>query len=139
MPDPSAFMAATCDIYKGDAGPSMPPPGANKTTSNLNLLLTGTFPEGHRSKIAPTDSYTHIALVDPQIGIKDAYAGQGQAAGSGQFPDYFAIPAGQTQNFYKVVFSFVTQLSGIGRKRVVLLDRWGAPTFGGGGSGNIVN
>jgi hypothetical protein len=138
MPDPEAFFSTTCDIYKGDSGSTMPPPAGDKTATGVNLLLTGTYPEGHRSKVAVTDAYTHIALVDVQIGLKDPYAGQGQASGAAQYPDYLAIPSGQRQNFYKVVFSFITQLTGIGRKRVVLLDRWGPPTFGSGGGGNIV-
>jgi hypothetical protein len=42
-------------------------------------------------------------------------------------PDYLAIPADQTNNYWVVVFSFVTNFPGLGKRKVLLLDRWGTP------------
>jgi hypothetical protein len=43
------------------------------------------------------------------------------------FPDFLAIPAAQTNNYWKVIFSFVTVIPTLGRRKVVVLDRFGAP------------
>jgi hypothetical protein len=121
LPDLGAFYDNTADI-RSTVGHVVQ---VNGGPSGVNILLTGTFPEGHRGKVNTTDSYTHIAIVDPTVQVRDPYAGQGQAVGNN--PDAFLIPAGQTNNKWMVVFSFVTVLPGLGKKKVVFLDRWGTP------------
>jgi hypothetical protein len=42
-------------------------------------------------------------------------------------PDFLAIPAARTNNYWKVIFSFVTVIPTLGRRKVVVLDRFQAP------------
>jgi hypothetical protein len=121
IPDLGTFFDATADI-RSTIGHVVQ---ANGGPSKVNILLTGTPLEGHRSRVNTTDSYTHIAIVDPNVPVRDQYTGQGQTLSAN--PDAFLIPAGQTNNKWMAVFSFVTVLPGLGRRRIVLLDRWGTP------------
>src|SRR5262249_17299988 len=123
LPPLDTFYQQSMDVYTNTG--AFPPAGGNKRVSNVSVLLTGTFPEGHRQKVASTDSYTHIVCCDPSIEIRDPYKGVGVAPGTTL--DYLAIPAGQTNNYWKVVYSLVTTIPGMGQKRIVFCDRWGTP------------
>jgi hypothetical protein len=89
----------------------------------VNILITGVFPEGTRSRGQGTFDYTHIILVDTNIEVHDGYAGSSSVVDSGG--DVLKIPSG-VANYWQAVFVFVTQISGVGRKKVVLADRRGA-------------
>ena len=58
--------------------------------------------------------YTHAVLVDPNVEGRDGYRGKG--AGTPAIGDYVAIPAGQTDNWWQVVFSFVAVIPGYNRQ-----------------------
>ncbi len=122
FPSLDVFASNSMDIWTGNG--TLPPPGP-KRKSNVNILITGVWAEGHRSKVNANDAYTHIILTDPNIEIRDPYKGNSQGLNTAY--DALAIPAGQTNNWWFVVFSFVTILPDMGRRRVILADRFGAP------------
>jgi hypothetical protein len=126
LPPLETFYAQNADVYTNTG--TFPPPAANKRVSLVSIMITGTFMEGHRQKLASTDSYTHVILCDPTIEIRDPYKGAGNAPGSAA--DYITIPAnssGGTANWWKVVDTFITNIPGLGQRRVTMLDRWGTP------------
>jgi hypothetical protein len=126
LPPVETFWPQTMDVYTNSG--SFPPAGANLRVSNVACLITGSFSEGHRSKVATTDSYTHAIICDPTIEIRDPYKGSG--VGLSTTPDYITIPQGSSggsANWWKVVYSFITTIAGVGQRRVVLVDRWGTP------------
>jgi hypothetical protein len=127
LPPIETFWPQTMDVYTNTG--AFPPAGGNLRISNVACLVTGTFPEGHRGKVATTDSYTHAIICDPlQVEIRDPYKGTG--VGLSTTPDYITIPAGSSggsANWWKVVYSFITTIPGTGQRRVVLVDRWGTP------------
>jgi hypothetical protein len=115
----------------------VPVPHSTMAYPLVPIYLTGSWPEGHRGKVSTSDEYDHIAVMDPRFGIIDNYSGQGQGGASGD-PDRIVIPGTgngspnfNNINWWLCVFSFQTILPGIGRKRVVLLDRQGAGTWPG--------
>jgi hypothetical protein len=115
------------DIFTGK---TVTPGGPNTSrTAGVSILLTGSALEGLRNRISAFFGFTHVALLDPSIEVHDLY--QGSAVTPAYFsanpPDFFYIPAGQTNNAWVVVFSFVTTIPGIGKRKVVLLDRWSTP------------
>ncbi|HEV3145063.1 MAG TPA: hypothetical protein VGZ47_14330, partial [Gemmataceae bacterium] len=122
IPSIDAFFSQTMDVYSWGAGP--PPIDANRRATGTNILITGTFPEGMRQKIQSADAYTHVIICDANIEIRDGYTGGGQQAAAGE--DILTIPAGQKQNYWIVRFCFVTQLPGMGRKKILLVDRQAA-------------
>jgi hypothetical protein len=127
LPDPNSFQIENADIYSGK---TTTPGGPNAIrTSKVSILLTGTFMEGLRNRINSYFGYSHMALVDPGMEVHDLY--QGAAVQPAYFsanpPDFFAIPAAQTNNYWVAVFSFVTVIPGMGKRKVVLLDRWQQP------------
>ena len=119
FPPMETFFAALMDIYSNTG--AFPPPGGNKRSSNVNMLITGVFPEGHRSKVAGADAYTHILICDTGIDVRDAYLGSSVPYGG--TPDFLAIPGGQTNNWWQVVMVFQTTLPNVGRKKIILADR----------------
>jgi hypothetical protein len=121
MPPPEAFFPTTCDIHTGIAGPT---PGPSRLQL-VSILLTGDYFEGQRQKIVGAQGYTHVALFDPNIELRDLYTGAGSPAGS--TPDFLAIPAAQFNNYWKVICSFVTVIPGLGKRKVAILDRFQAP------------
>jgi hypothetical protein len=128
LPPLSAFHVAQVDIYHEIDTPT---PHLVLNYGNVSGLLTGVWPEGHRGKVNTTDAYTHILLIDSSLGVWDAYMGQGGGA-AGNETDRVAIPSGQTNNLWFVVFTFVTNIPGIGKRRVVLIDRQAPGSFAGG-------
>jgi hypothetical protein len=121
LPAAEAFFATSCDIHTALAGPT---PGPSRLQL-VSIMLTGTYMEGQRQKIVAGEGYTHIALLDPTVEVRDLYTG---ASGTpGGFPDFFAIPAGQTNNYWKVICSFVTVIPTLGRRKVAVLDRFSVP------------
>jgi hypothetical protein len=127
LPALEAFQVESADVYSGK---TTTPGGPNTLrTSAVSIRLTGTFMEGLRNRINQYFGYSHIALVDPSIEVHDLY--QGAAVTPAYFssnpPDFFAIPTGQTNNNWVVVFSFVTVIPGLGKQKVCLLDRFQTP------------
>jgi hypothetical protein len=120
VPGLEAFDHTTIDVFTN--GGSFPP--STKRSSGIPAFITGTFLEGSYSRSQVEFGYTHAVLADPTIEIRDGYRG---SAGTPEIGDYIAIPAGQTNNWWQVVFSFITVLPGYGRRRVVLVDRLGTP------------
>jgi hypothetical protein len=121
MPGAEAFFATTCDIHTALPGPI---PGPTRLQL-VSTLVTGTFMEGQRQKITNSEGYTHLALLDPNVEVRDLYTGSAVAPGG--LPDFLAIPAGQTNNYWRVIFSFVTVIPTLGRRKVVVLDRFQTP------------
>jgi hypothetical protein len=121
MPPPESFFPAVCDVHTALPGPT---PGPSRLQL-VSILLTGDYFEGQRQKIEAGQGYTHVALFDPTVEIRDLYTGA--SASPGGFPDFLAIPAAQTNNYWKVLFSFVTVIPTLGRRKVVVLDRFSAP------------
>ena len=121
VPGLDAFDHTTIDVWTN--GGSFPP-STGKRSSGVPALITGTFLEGSYSRSQVEFGYTHALLCDPTIEIRDGYRG---SAGTPETGDFIAIPAGQSNNRWAVVFSFVTVLPGFGRRRVVLVDRVGTP------------
>jgi hypothetical protein len=122
FPGLDAFFATTMDVYSGG---TFPPPGAAKRSSSVSVLLTGTFLEASRQRIAAGDSYTHVLICDPAIEVRDGYASFG---GGTPTADYVTIPAGVQHCYWQVTFVFITVLPNIGRKKVVLLNRQAVPS-----------
>ncbi len=120
-PGLDAFDHTTIDVWTN--GGSFPPTSGPRT-SGLPASITGSFLEGSYSRAQVEFGYTHALLVDPTIEIRDGYRGSGGVPAVG---DYLAIPAGQTDNWWQVVFSFVAVLPGYGRRRIILADRVGTP------------
>jgi hypothetical protein len=126
LPPPSVFFEQTMDVYTNTG--TFPPAGGNLRQASVPVRMTGTFMEGHRSKVSSTDSYTHVLLCDPNIEIRDPYTGTGNAPSGSA--DYITVPTGSSgasANWWKVVYSFNTEIPGIGRRKVILVDRWGLP------------
>ena len=127
LPPASAFIPQIVDVYSGSV--TFPPSG-NPRISRLSCLITGNPIEGTRSRNSTTFGYTHVMLVDPATSLQDAYTQDNQAEVIGSPPgnaDTIAIPAGQTSNVWVVVFSCLTNIPGIGHRKVALLDRHGTP------------
>jgi hypothetical protein len=121
FPPIECFQSNSMDIYASNGNP--PPPAGNPRTANVNILISGVFPEGTRNRGQQSEDYTHIILVDFQIEVHDGYTGATQVIGNAG--DILRIPSG-VANYWQVIFVFVTQLPGIGRKKVILADRRGA-------------
>src|SRR5260370_520106 len=90
--------------------------------SLVNIPNTGVFPEGTRSRGQGGFDYTHIIVCDVFVEVHDSYVGNTQALSANG--DILRIPSG-VANYWVAVFVFVTQLPGVGRKKVVLADRRG--------------
>lgn len=121
VPPAHCFFPAQANIYTGNG--SLPVPGP-KRLSAIPCLITGVWMSGHRQAVRASDAYTHIMLLDPSVDIRDPYKGNGQALGGA--PDAIEV-IGETLTtttapWRFVVFSFVTILPGIGRRKVVFLD-----------------
>jgi hypothetical protein len=123
LPSLDAFFSASMDVYSG--GSIFPPPTSSLRTSGVNILLTGTFLEGSRNRTATSDMYTHIILCDPNVEIHDGYTGTGNQ--STTQCDVLAIPGGQTNNYWWVIFAFVAVLPNLGRRKVIVADRHATP------------
>lgn len=121
VPGLDAFDHTTLDVWTNGG---VFPPVTGQRVANLPVFITGTFLEGSYSRSQLEFGYTHAILTDPTIEIRDGYRG---SAGTPVVGDFIAIPAGQTNNWWQAVFSFVTILPGYGKRRVVLLDRVGTP------------
>jgi hypothetical protein len=118
LPANLAFTPNTMDIYTGATNNPIPPSGSKRTTAAA-MLITGTFMEGVRQKLSSTFGYTHIILVDPNLEIRDGYASNNTSEGT---CDVLAIPTG-VANYWVVIFSFVTEIPNLGRRKVILADR----------------
>jgi len=122
FPPLECFQSNTMDIYASNGNP--PPPAGQPRTANVNMMITGVFPEGSRNRGQTAEDYTHIILCDAFIEVHDGYTGNTQAANANG--DILRIPSG-VANYWVAVFVFVTQIPGVGRKKVVLADRRGVP------------
>ena len=120
FPPLDTFQSNTMDIYASNGNP--PPPSGNPRTANVNILITGVFPEGTRSRGQGGFDYAHIIVCDAFIEVHDSYVGNTQALSANG--DILRIPSG-VANYWVAVFVFVTQLPGVGRKKVILADRRG--------------
>jgi hypothetical protein len=120
FPPLDTFQSNTMDIYPSNGNP--PPPGGPARTANVNILITGVFPEGTRSRGQGGFDYTHIIVCDAFVEVHDSYVGNTQALSANG--DILRIPSG-VANYWVAVFVFVTQLPGVGRKKVILADRRG--------------
>lgn len=123
LADGTAFFTESCDIYVCTVSPTAIGPDTIRDT--VSCLFTGSPLEGYRSKVANALAYTHLAVLDHNVQVIDSYKGQGVAVNDR--PDFFAVTSAQTSNYYRAVLSFVTIIPGMGKKKVVLLDRWSTP------------
>jgi hypothetical protein len=123
LPSLDAFFSSSMDIYSGSA--TFPPPAGNLRILGVNILLTGTFLEGSRNRTSTSDMYTHIILCDPNVEIRDGYIGT--ANQNTTQCDVLAVPAGQTNNYWWVIFAFIAVLPNLGRRKVIVADRHGTP------------
>jgi hypothetical protein len=124
LPPLEMFYTQSMDLWTNNGFP----PTGNARVAGVSIAITGTFMEGHRTKVNPTDSYTHVIICDANVEIRDSWKGQGNALSN--TPDYITIPAGSSRasaNWWKVVYSFVTTIPGTGQRRVILCDRWQTP------------
>ena len=124
LPPLDSFIWQSMDIYSGSI--SFPPQAMNKRATAVPVQITGDFLESTRQRVQSSFAYSHVALCDPTVEVRDGYTGTNSAAG-GSASDTIAIPTGQTGNTWIVVISFVTMIPGAGRRRVILLDRRPAP------------
>jgi hypothetical protein len=76
--------------------------------------------EGLRQRVNATEAHTNIAIVYPNETVVDTYISN---QNSGSNPDHYAIPAGQTSNYWYAVFSKVKVNPGLGKRKVMFLDR----------------
>src|SRR5438874_1762089 len=122
IPPAQCFVVASADIYAGNG--SIPVPGPLRTTG-VPCLVTGSWMAGHRQAVHASDAYTHIMLVDPGVEIRDPYTGNGQALGAA--PDAVQCTGETLSNVTSpwrfVVFSFIADIPGLGRRKVVFLDQ----------------
>jgi hypothetical protein len=130
LPPINTFFAQTMDVYTGVQNDPVPPAAGNRRATSINILVSGTFLEGTRSRTQAGFGYTHVILCDPSIEIRDYYSGNATTPNlaSAPFPDILSIPGGTTaggsgNNYWIAVFSFVTVIPGLGRRKVVLADR----------------
>lgn len=121
LPDLASFIASTFDVYPGNIGG--PPPTNPMRTSGISCLIAGSYDQGTMNRGSLGLVYTHVLICDPSIQIQDGYAGRG--VNTLQNNDILAIPAGQTNNYWLAVFSFVAVLPELGKRRVILADRYG--------------
>jgi hypothetical protein len=117
FPDLGVFYPSSADVYKNNAGVVGP-----LREGGVVILLAGSYPEGTRQRTQGGNVYTHIALVDPAIEIHDEYGGN-TVAPNLQQQDFLYIPAGTTNNRWRAVFVGQAHLAGLGRRKVVYLDR----------------
>jgi hypothetical protein len=118
MPDLDCFYQMAIDVYTHQALPLTGSP----RIANVDALVACNFSEGQRSRTAAVLQYTHIFVVDTSIEIRDSYRGALHALV--QLQDYIATPAGQTPVLCQVLFSFITNIPGLGKRRVILADRF---------------
>jgi hypothetical protein len=118
LPANLAFTPQSMDVYTGATNNPIPPTGAKRTTAAA-MSITGTFMEGMRQKLATSFGYTHVILCDPNLEIRDGYPSN---AGPEGVCDVLAIPTG-VANYWVVIFSFVTEIPNLGRRKVILADR----------------
>jgi hypothetical protein len=124
VPEVTAFFDCTADVYTYTGG-AFPPPAGNKRLSAIAARITNTFGEGSRTRSQATENFTHLLLVDPSLEIRDGYLGNNTAEQATL--DMLAIPAGQTNNWYAAIFSFVCIVPTLGKRKVIVLDRHSVP------------
>jgi hypothetical protein len=125
FPDTANFYTTYCDVYSNTG--HTPPRAQDLRTSSLTILLTAAALEGLRNRGGAGDGYTHIAICDPSTTIDDGY--QNNAAPNANAGDYITIPGGQTNNYWFCVFAMVTIIPGLGRRKVLYLDRRGTGSW----------
>jgi hypothetical protein len=125
LPPLDAFYSQSMDVYTYTQ--TIPPPAGNKRLSNLSCLITGSSLEGSRSRNQGSFGYTHIILVDPTVEIRDGYTLDTAAEPFTSTNDILTIPSGQTSNLWYAIFSFITTIPQLGRRKVILADRHGNP------------
>jgi hypothetical protein len=86
--------------------------------SNVNILVTGSPLMGMRNRNATAAAYTHLALIDPNLAIFDDYASGAYGANC-----FVAMPAGQTLNWWRLSFGGIAVIPGLGKRRVLFMDR----------------
>ena len=129
FPDIDTFYQQSVDIWSATGSF---PPGGSARVSGVVVLMTETFGAGSRGRTSSKLNYTHIILVDPTIEVRDAY--QGNNVSTSQL-DWIALPTGTTNNTWlSVVLGFNTMLPGLGKKKVLLCDRYSSDTRSGGGT-----
>jgi hypothetical protein len=127
MPPLETFFPVLADVYNSAAKPV----GAvTPNISGVNALITGTWSEGTRNRVAASNSYTHIAIVDPSIAVQDPYAGQGGTPPSGT--SWIGMPSGgpasAVSEWWKLVMTEVVVLPSLGKRKLLFLDRQSQPT-----------
>jgi hypothetical protein len=130
LPDLSTFFPQTMDVYTGAQNGSVPPPAGNRRLTSMSILVTGTFLEGTRSRTIQGFAYTHVILCDPTVEIRDYYSGDtiSPNLAAAPYADILSIPGGtqaggSNNNYWLAVFSFITVIPGLGRRKVILADR----------------
>jgi hypothetical protein len=125
LPPAACFVPATADIYTGNGSYPIPGFPGGWRLHGVPCLITGSWQAGHRQSVRASDAHTHIMLVDPATEIRDPYTGNGQSLGSA--PDAVLVTGETLSNVVTawrfVVFSFVADIPGVGRRKVVFLDQ----------------
>jgi hypothetical protein len=121
-PDLDAFYPQTLDVYSNSG--SFPPSGSPRI-SGVTCQITGTFGEGSRARLTAGFGYTHIIVVDPTIAVQDWYTGNSSAPSQ---QDYLAMPSGSNTTWFNVVLSTVVNIPGLGKKKIILADRYNSGT-----------
>jgi hypothetical protein len=122
IPAANSFVHGTVDIYTGNGAYPIPGP---KRSGAVPCLVSGSWMAGHRQAVNTTDKHSHILLLDPTIEVRDPYTGNGQTVGSdADALIIYGMNLGQSVSPWMfVVFSFLTDIPGMGRKKVVLADQ----------------
>jgi hypothetical protein len=119
IPDGACFYAENADFYNATTGGAI-------LQSKIPIMVCGNAAVGLRQRAQNSFGYTHVALVDAMLTIYDDYKNQAAAEAS-PAQDFLAIPAGQANNFYHIVFCGVFVVPGFGKRKVLFLDRSGTP------------
>ncbi len=118
LPNDVAFVPSSMDVFTNG---TIPPPAGNKRTTGAAILVCGTFLEGSRNRATAGFGYTHVILSDPNLEIRDGYT-QDTTNPTSTAWDVLQIPSASS-NYWVVIFSFVAEISGLGRRKIILADR----------------
>jgi hypothetical protein len=128
LPPPESWIPTTMDIYNTNTL-TMPPPANMFSQGGISIMIAATPLEGLRSRTEVGFGYTHVLIMDINQEILDAYIGNSQGITSNTNISERVIPSAGSgvntnmQNVWIPVISVITNIPGIGKKRIVLADR----------------
>ena len=128
LPPPESWIPTSMDIY--NLGGANIPNNMSLNTVGVSISIAATPLEGFRSRTETGFGYTHVLIMDPAITIQDAYVSNSQGLQATQADyDGLAIPSAGNGanaallNFWIPIIGVITNIPGIGRKKIVLADR----------------